>query len=50
MKKNMGVIKVNLEIFEFFGTQTIEGSRTFNPVHCLGFLMGCRLISAVVGI
>jgi hypothetical protein len=27
MKKNMGVIEVNLEIFEFFGTQTIKGSR-----------------------
>jgi hypothetical protein len=26
-KKNIGVIEVNLEIFEFFGTQTIEGSR-----------------------
>jgi hypothetical protein len=32
-EKNMGVIEVNLEIFEFFGTQTIEN---VNPFPCSG--------------
>jgi hypothetical protein len=34
MKNNMGVaiIEVNLEIFEFFGTQTIEGQFQYLPL------------------
>jgi hypothetical protein len=36
MKKNMGVIEVNLEIFEFFGTQATEGSRKFQSLPLFG--------------
>jgi hypothetical protein len=32
MKQNTGVAGVNLEIFEFFGIQTIEGSRKFQSL------------------
>jgi hypothetical protein len=36
-EKNMGVIEVNLELFEFFGTQTIEGSRKFQSLPLFGW-------------
>jgi hypothetical protein len=36
MKKYMGVAEVNLEILEFFGTQTIEGSRKFQSLPLFG--------------
>jgi hypothetical protein len=37
MKTNMGVIQVNVEIFEFFGTQTREGSTTFQSLPLFGW-------------
>jgi exopolysaccharide biosynthesis predicted pyruvyltransferase EpsI len=36
LRMNMGVIEVNLEIFEFFGTQTIKDQENFNAFYCLG--------------
>jgi hypothetical protein len=41
----MGVFEVNLEIFEFFGTQTIEGSRKFQFLPLALFGWRKRLIS-----
>jgi hypothetical protein len=37
MKKNMDVIEVNLEIYQFFGTQIIEGLRKFYSLPLFGW-------------